>query len=293
MSNIITQLYDLRAARYDDTYATPHVGAENRLLASLLRKWRLFHLPHADRNSYLPRPAPLTRRGLPDRRYDTTPDPIPLRQFLDVGCGTGLTLELARLAEITLPTVRYLGIDPSRGMLAAARRKFRDYSFVRGDGETMHRWGRFDRVISLFGPLNYADADAFFPALALATRPHAIICLVAYTPLHRDAPGYILRDCQADLPITPYTAASLRHQLRRVGFRDIDIVGMSPPAFYDLHLPPLSLVAEARYFLRHSSPDDCCFLIAKGRRSWASASASISMSPTKTVRTVSPTTSKT
>ncbi len=255
--------YSAVASTYDSVYSTYHEMTENRLLSQTLRKWRFFTLPDAPPTEPIDDIPVAGTTGAPDRRYN--PDTALLRQALDIGCGTGLTIELSRLAEMPLPTERYLGIDPSQGMIDVARSKF-DHTFCLGDAETAHAWGSFDRVFALFGPLNYADPVKAFTALARCTKPGGLLAVVVYTPLHVAAPHYIMRDHPP--PTFFYTAASLRAMLSGHGFKAIDIHGMSPPQFYEIPttVTMKEMRSQARHYFNTTPPDDCCFLVARARR---------------------------
>lgn len=258
--------YDRLADVYDQRYSSSHILAENRFLASLLRKWRVFDLQPAPRTTRFQIPVPSNRDASLDRRYNSHSEPTPLRQFLDIGCGTGLAIELSRLAEQSLPPERYFGIDPAIKMLAKAREKFPDYTFVKSTAEKAHAWGRFERVVSLFGAFNYADPWTAMTALrACATD---LVVLVVYSARHAEDPAYILRDW--DIEPFGYTQQILHDHLRQAGFSKIEIFGMSPPAFYDLKGTQLLLSRAARQYFRTIPPDDGCFLVAKARKSWAS-----------------------
>ncbi|NGN67034.1 methyltransferase domain-containing protein [Streptomyces sp. A7024] len=63
---------------------------------------------------------------------------------LDVGCGTG---ELLRLARDGGHTGRLTGLDPAAGMLGVARRARTDVEWVRGDLSTVGFAGEFDLVV--------------------------------------------------------------------------------------------------------------------------------------------------
>ena len=62
---------------------------------------------------------------------------------LDVGCGTGTRLAVARERG---HLGRLVGVDPGRGMLAVARRKSDRVQWVRGDAQTLDLGRRFDLV---------------------------------------------------------------------------------------------------------------------------------------------------
>jgi len=70
---------------------------------------------------------------------------------LDIGCGTGLLLELFNIGED-----EYTGIDPSGKMLEMAHSKFPGYSFMVSDFETFPKRGMaYDYIICLFGAASY------------------------------------------------------------------------------------------------------------------------------------------
>lgn len=94
-------------------------------------------------------------RGLPDGR------------LLDIGCGTGnATGPLhARGYEI-------VGVDASEAMLAVARAKLPDVTFVQGSFERFSVGGTFAMVVSVFDALNNLLSDAAFLAAAERVRDH-------------------------------------------------------------------------------------------------------------------------
>ena len=74
------------------------------------------------------------------------------KTILDIGCGTGLLLEL-----FTLNPNKYLGIDPSEKMLDIAREKFNTFKFKQEKFEEYI--GFTDVVVSLFGSMSYISPD--------------------------------------------------------------------------------------------------------------------------------------
>ena len=106
---------------------------------------------------------------------------------LDVGCGAG-TSTLA-LAEQVGASGRVLGIDISEPMLEAAgrrvaERRFANISLLKADAQT-HPFGPvpFDRVVSRFGVMFFAEPVAAFRNLRGAMRPGGQLCFVCWAPL--------------------------------------------------------------------------------------------------------------
>lgn len=78
--------------------------------------------------------------------------PLHDKKVLDLGCGTGLVPDVMRVHPD-----RYLGVDPSVGMLNRARRKHPQLVFRQGwQEDTGADEGYFDVVLSLFGVLSYS-----------------------------------------------------------------------------------------------------------------------------------------
>ena len=146
-----SDVYDALAPTYDERYDTPVAHAEDAFVATLLR--------------------PLVEGA---------------RNVLDVGCGTGLLVDL--LGDV-LPVERYTGVDPSAGMLdrfvdkhpGAADRLFHG-TYGRFHGARVHLpgWLQYDLVVSLFGSAAYLDRyeveglfDAVAPGGTLVAMPYA------------------------------------------------------------------------------------------------------------------------
>ena len=94
---------------------------------------------------------------------------------LDVGCGTGDSTLAA--AQAVGPTGRVIGADISPAMLALAKSRAQgmdQVTFDCADMATHHFEGAgFDRVISRFGVMFFADSVAAFTNIAAAMKPGA------------------------------------------------------------------------------------------------------------------------
>ncbi len=74
---------------------------------------------------------------------------------LDIGCGTGLLLELLSIAP-----KNYLGIDPSQGMMNEFIRKFPNYPFAQTTFEEAELY-KFNWAVSLFGSPSYISPSHY------------------------------------------------------------------------------------------------------------------------------------
>ena len=134
--------------------------------------------------------------------------------ILDLGCGTGLLLD--RVPQIH--PIQYQGVDLSSGMIAQAKSKHHEYTFVEDDmrwhGHSIsNRGSQVDAVISTFGSMTYIPLSASFKLLDELVMPGGIFYVMFYSPdyqplgtLYKElldkAPGYSIKDIQEGL-ITP------------------------------------------------------------------------------------------
>lgn len=109
--------YDGISEFYDDWFLKPEYEQENADLVALLK-------PYLDGKS------------------------------LDIGCGTGLLVDLLNLSPD-----RYTGIDPSRMMLSKFKSKHPHYEVVQSRYEDFPFEG-FDSIISLYGSFNYCEPSS-------------------------------------------------------------------------------------------------------------------------------------
>jgi len=83
-------------------------------------------------------------------------EPYCKRQVLDVGCGTGTTLDY-----IKIPPQRYVGIDPAHLMLKRFKEKHPDYLNRVGFGKYEQMKGRHDTIIAMNGVMSYVQPEMF------------------------------------------------------------------------------------------------------------------------------------
>jgi ubiquinone/menaquinone biosynthesis C-methylase UbiE len=115
-----TAYYDQQAQRYDNL----HAGEQNpEHVRALERSW------------------PLVRT-------------LAITSIVDVGCGTGRSLEwFAR----RLPSASLIGIDPSDRMLEIARKKVPDAKFLKGSGEKLPLADESADVVVASGIMHHVD----------------------------------------------------------------------------------------------------------------------------------------
>ena len=128
-----------------------------------------------------------------------------LWRTLDIGCGTGLPLDL-ELAE----PVRYVGIDPSTAMLNALVMKYPNLAgihpmtYVEAERRRVLCGTRYDTVLALGGSASYLAPDEIEQLRSRAKRD---VLLMHYTPeASQTAPGLDRRQAEDSLQAT--TAAS-------------------------------------------------------------------------------------
>src|SRR4051794_25142912 len=102
------------------------------------------------------------------------------RRVLDIGCGAGTLLEAAVAAG-----AEAVGADISPVMVEAARRRVPAATVVIADAQTDDLLAAapgapFDRVVSRFGVMFFADPVAAFANMRAATEPGARLAFVCW-----------------------------------------------------------------------------------------------------------------
>jgi SAM-dependent methyltransferase len=102
------------------------------------------------------------------------------RRVLDVGCGAGTLIEAAVAAGADA-----VGVDISSAMVEAASRRVPSATVVTADAQTADLLAvvpgaPFDRVVSRFGVMFFADPEAAFANIRSATSPGARLVFVCW-----------------------------------------------------------------------------------------------------------------
>lgn len=170
----VAAAYDRVAERYDGFYSGVACQAENLFIAHELDRWGMFNGP-----------------------------------VLDLGCGTGLYLDLALLMG-RRPNW-YYGVDISEGMLGQARRKHGSYhnlSFSHSTMEqTLSNWELGCTIVSLFGVPGYTvDPSAFAASITRVLLPRGGQAFLMFHGRRRRGATILGREETA----TRYTARQVR-----------------------------------------------------------------------------------
>ncbi len=157
-------------------------------------------------------------------------------RVLDVGCGTGTLLEAAVVAGADA-----IGVDISPAMVEAARRRVPMATVVTADAQTTDLLAAapgvpFDRVVSRFGVMFFAEPEAAFVNIRSATAPGARLAFVCWREGEIDTFSLGLRALTArlgDPPARPLPGAPgpmglanaerIREVLTVAGWSDVTI----------------------------------------------------------------------
>ena len=125
------------------------------------------------------------------------------RRVLDVGCGAGTLLDAAVAAGADA-----VGVDISSAMVEAARRRVPTATVVTADAQTADLLAAapgapFDRVVSRFGVMFFAEPEAAFANIRSATAPGARLAFVCWREGETDMFSLGLRALTARLADPP------------------------------------------------------------------------------------------
>jgi len=125
------------------------------------------------------------------------------QRVLDVGCGAGTLLEAAVAAGADA-----VGVDISPGMVEAAQRRAPTATVITADAQTTDLLAAapgapFDRVVSRFGVMFFADPEAAFINIRSATAPGARLAFVCWREGETETFSLGLRALTARLTVPP------------------------------------------------------------------------------------------
>ena len=158
------------------------------------------------------------------------------QRVLDVGCGTGTLLVAAVAAGADA-----VGVDISPAMVEAARRRVPTATVVTADAQTadlltVAAGAPFDRVVSRFGVMFFAEPEAAFANIRSATAPGARLSFVCWREGETDMFTYSLRALTTRLadpptrsmpgvpgPMSLADADRIREVLTGAGWSDVTI----------------------------------------------------------------------
>ncbi|OUM68632.1 hypothetical protein PIROE2DRAFT_3623 [Piromyces sp. E2] len=113
--------------------------------------------------------------------YDPANDEIkkvPFNDFLDIGCGTGNTIEML-LKDF--PNANYTGIDLAEKMIEVAKKKVQhdNVEFIVGDAENLpFEDNKYDVIICKESVHHYPNPEAFFKECNRVLRPNGRLIIV-------------------------------------------------------------------------------------------------------------------
>ncbi len=126
------------------------------------------------------------------------------RRVLDVGCGSGTLLDAAVKAA-----AEAVGVDISPAMVEAAQRRVPAATVVTADAQTIDLLAAapgapFDRVVSRFGVMFFAEPEAAFANIRSATTTGGRLAFVCWREGETNMFSLGLRPLMARLPESPF-----------------------------------------------------------------------------------------
>lgn len=222
----VESLYNSIASEYEDIYENRDIiEAENYLLSKLL-----------------------------NQKYNG--------RLLDVGCGTGFFLDLAKDYDIYIPKENYIGLDISKNMLDIAKRKHIGHKFIKSDFMNLPRGDKFDFIVSLFSVSDYEGALSLRQASKLLTSSGVFMgtFINEEEPFEMDC----LKKTGNHYDLHKFTHKGLLDELSKCGFTWYYVVSIAKiPSeitdvnemknYLDVHMPILS---GAKYFFVTAGKDE-------------------------------------
>ena len=166
----------------------------------------------------------------------------PGQRVVDVACGTGVLAMEAALA--TSPGGQVVGIDLNPGMLAVARRKAPQISWLEAPAEALPLEAEsFDAAVSQFGLMFFEDQQAAMEEMWRVVRPRGRLAIAVWDSLD-NTPGYsaitsllarLFGDDVAALLKSPYSLGdpnALRALFARSGVTDLEVQRMPGEACF-------------------------------------------------------------
>ena len=179
----------------------------------------------------------------------------PHTRVLDLGCGTGLLLDLLSIRED-----RYVGVDVSHGMLDGARRKYPRHRFVQADAQQLDAvMGQFDLVVSLFGSPSYCGLASLARSVERRRVSGGGHFLMYCGPRYIQRSTYINKNTHL---LQSYDAAALRD-----AYPGSRVWGMSCAVDVAPRATPTSIMRQLLAFDAKTAgriaPDLCFFLVVE------------------------------
>ena len=176
-------------------------------------------------------------------------------RVLDLGCGTGLLLDLLPIAPDC-----YVGIDVSRRMLDTARGKHPNHRFVLADAQQLDpAFGQFDMVVSLFGSASYCELDPLAASVAQMQAEEGGHFLMFCGPRYVQRSTYINKSSSL---LNSFNTASLQS-----AYPASRVWGMSWSVDVAPNGTPVSIMQRLLSFdvktVGRMAPDRCFFLVVE------------------------------